>query len=399
MSNQGLDAPKAGRRALWQVTVAGALLLAGCSSFGNSGPSTRAVNAAAAKPNAAIAAQIKIVDLDDAAARRVIAASKSSSLAEVLGDGLAFNATVAKGDVLNIAIWEAPPAALFGATMGSQSLVLSETSSTDLPEQMVDINGRIVVPFAGPIVAAGKSPNQIEREIVNRLLGLAHKPQVIVRIVRNAASNVSVVGDVVTSGRVTLTPKGERLLDVLASSGGVRQAVGKVSIQVARNGKVASLPLEQIIKDPAQNIRLQADDVVTALYQPYSFTALGAANNNAEISFEGTGLTLAQALGRIGGLRDDRADVRGVFIFRLEDPEALDPSIATGAKTTPDGKIPVIYRVDLRNPGSFFVAQGFPLKDKDVVYVSSAPITDFQKFLNIVSSTAFSIVGIANLVP
>lgn len=399
MFGQGLDAPKSGRRALRRVTVAGAILLAGCSSFGNSGPSTRAVNAAAAKPNTAIAAQIKIVDLDDAAARRVIAASKSSSLAEVLGDGLAFNATVAKGDVLNIAIWEAPPAALFGSTMGSQSLVLSETSSTDLPEQMVDINGRIVVPFAGPIVAAGKSPNQIEREIVNRLSGLAHKPQVIVRIVRNAASNVSVVGDVVTSGRVTLSPKGERLLDVLASSGGVRQAVGKVSIQVARNGKVASLPLEQIIKDPAQNIRLQPDDVVTALYQPYSFTALGAANNNAEISFEGTGLTLAQALGRIGGLRDDRADVRGVFIFRLEDPDALDPSIATGAKTTPDGKIPVIYRVDLKNPGSFFVAQGFPLKDKDVVYVSSAPITDFQKFLNIVSSTAFSIVGIANLVP
>lgn len=398
MSSQGLMR-KGGRFYRRPIAVFAALLLAGCSSFGNSGPSTRAINAAASKPNPAIAAQIKLVDLDDTAARRVIAAGRSSSLAEELGDGQVFNATVARGDVLNIAIWEAPPAALFGATMGSQSLVLSETSSTDLPEQMVDVNGRIVVPFAGSIVAAGKSPNQIEREIVSRLAGLAHKPQAIVRIVRNAASNVSVVGDVVTSGRVTLTPKGERLLDVLASSGGVRQAVGKVSIQVARAGRVASLPLEQIIKDPAQNIRLQADDVVTALYQPYSFTALGAVNNNAEISFEGSGLTLAQALGRIGGLRDDRADVRGVFIFRLEDPAALDPALVAGAKTTPDGRIPVIYRVDLKNPSSFFVAQGFPLRDKDVVYVSSAPITDFQKFLNIVSSTAFSIVGVANLVP
>jgi len=398
MTRQGLVRNAGGTRKRC-LAFAGAIMLAGCSSFGASGPSTRAVNDAAAKPNPAVAAQIKVVDLDDTAARRVIVAGRARSLAEAIGDGQSFDATVAKGDVLNIAIWEAPPAALFGATMGDPRLVLSETASTDLPEQMVDANGRIVVPFAGSIIVAGKSPNQIEREIVNRLAGLAHKPQVIVRIVRNAASNVTVVGDVTTSGRVTLTPKGERLLDVLASSGGVRQAVGKVTIQVARGGRVAALPLEQIIKDPAQNIRLQADDVVTALYQPYSFTALGAVSNNAEISFEGTGLTLSQALGRIGGLRDDRADVRGVFIFRLEDPAALDPAMVASAATTPDGKIPVIYRVNLKNPGSFFLAQGFPLRDKDVVYVSSAPITDFQKFLNIVSSTAFSIVGVANLVP
>jgi polysaccharide export outer membrane protein len=56
---------------------------------------------------------------------------------------------------------------------------------------------------------------------------------------------------------------------------------------------------------------LHPDDVVTALYQPYSFTALGAVGRNAEIDFEGTGLTLTQALGRIGGLRDDRADIKG----------------------------------------------------------------------------------------
>ena len=376
-----------------------ATMLAGCSSLGASGPSSRAVNAAATKPNQAIAAQIQVVDLDDSVARRVIAAGRSSSLADAIGDGHEFNATVAKGDVLNIAIWEAPPAALFGATMGDPRLVLSETASTDLPEQMVDSNGRIVVPFAGPIQVAGKSPTQIEREVVSRLAGLAHKPQVIVRIVRNAASNVTVVGDVTNSGRITLTPKGERLLDVLASSGGVRQAVGKVTIQVSRGGRIAALPLEQIINDPSQNIKLQADDVVTALYQPYSFTALGAIGNNAEISFEGTGFTLAQALGRLGGLRDDRADVRGVFIFRLEDPAAVDPAVVMNARTTPDGKIPVIYRVDLKNPGSFFVTQGFPVRNRDIIYVSSAPITDFQKFLNIVSSTAFSLVGVANLVP
>jgi polysaccharide export outer membrane protein len=189
------------------------------------------------------------------------------------------------------------------------------------------------------------------------------------------------------------------LLEILAAAGGVKQPIGKTTIQITRGGKVVSLPLDRVIRDPAQNIRLESDDVVTALYQPYSFTSLGAAGTNAEIPFESTGITLAQALGRIGGLRDERADVRGVFIFRLEDPAALDPAVAASARRTPDGRIPVIYRVDLSNPATFFVAQSFPMQNRDVVYVSNAPLADLQKFVSIVSSMAFSVIGITNSIP
>lgn len=372
-------------------------VLAGCASLGSSGPSTSAIKKAAA-PNAALATQIKIVTLDDAAARRVLASSRSDTLAEALGDGIAFGAQVGKGDIVDVAIWEAPPAALYGSALGDPRLTSSSSTArgSSLPEQMVDSRGQITVPFVGQLDVLGRTPVQIEREIAARLAGLAHQPQVIVRVVRNANANVTVVGDVANSTRVTLTPKGERLLDVIASAGGVRQAVGKTMIRVSRGSRFASLPLEQIISDPAQNIRVQAEDVVTALYQPYSFTALGAVGNNAEMQFEGTGITLAQALGRIGGLRDERADARGVFIFRLEDPSAIDPALAKGAPLTPDGKIPVIYRVDLKNPASFFVAQGFPIRNHDVMYVSNAPAADLQKFMNIVSQMAFSIVGVAN---
>jgi len=221
----------------------------------------------------------------------------------------------------------------------------------------------------------------------------------VVRLVRSAGDNVTVVGDVATNSRVPLTPRGERLLEVLAAAGGVKQAIGKTTIQITRDGRVVSLPLELVIRDPAQNIRLQANDVVTALYQPYSFTSLGASGVNAEVPFEATGITLAQALGRIGGLRDERADVRGVFIFRLEDPAALDPAVAASARRTPDGRIPVIYRVDMSNPATFFVAQSFPIRNKDVVFISNAPLADLQKFVSIVSSMAFSVISLPNAIP
>jgi polysaccharide export outer membrane protein len=376
------------------------VLLSGCTSLGAGGPTTGSVRGAA-KKDGPEKVDIKVVDLTDTVARRAVA-EQSGSFADVLGEGLPVGTIIGRGDVLDIAIWEAPPAALFGSVGGtgspaaSAAVSIRTTQSVSLPQQMVDNNGDITIPFVGSVSAAGSTPKQVEQRIVARLAGKAHLPQVIVSLVKNASANVTVVGDVVASARVPLTPKGERLLDVLASVGGTKQPVGKTTIQITRGKQVLSQPLDKVIRDPRQNIRMESDDVVTALYQPYSFTALGAIANNAEINFEGNGITLAQALGRVGGLQDSRADIRGVFLFRFENPEILGSAIAVGAPTTQDGKIPVIYRLDLRNPASFFLAQDFPMKDRDVLYVSNAPGVDLQKFISLVSSVTFSVIGLGN---
>lgn len=375
------------------------LALAGCSSLGASGPTSSSVKKAGQESVAS--AQIKVLDLTADVATRVMAANKTAEFAEVLGDGTVAGTTVGLGDALDIAIWEAPPASLFGTMVPDSRIPTSSSGlarSASLPEQMVDTDGRITIPFAGSIQVVGLTPQQVGQAIVARLRGKAHSPQVIVRLSRVVNNNVTVVGEVSENARIALTPKGERLLDVLASAGGVKQPVGKTLIQITRGAQTATMPLEAVIKNPRQNIRLQSDDIVTALFQPFSFTALGATGTSAEINFEGTGLTMAQALGRIGGLRDDRADIRGVFIFRLERPEALDPALAATAQKTPDGKIPVIYRLDLKNPASFFIAQGFPIQNRDVLYVSNAPLADIQKFVNIISQMAFSIININNTV-
>ncbi|WP_232280310.1 polysaccharide biosynthesis/export family protein [Sphingomonas sp. PAMC 26605] len=346
-------------------------------------------------------ATIRIVDVSDAVARQVNSSLRDKFFAESLGDGYPAGSLIGRGDVLDIAIWEAPPAALFGSVGGESRLNSSSSTArgTTLPEQMVSSEGRINIPFVGSVVAAGRTSTQIEREIANRLAGKAHLPQVIVRTVRNASSNVTVVGDVATSARVPVTAKGERLLDVLAAVGGVRQAIGKMTIQVTRGEKIASMPLGAVIRDPRQNIRLQPDDVVTALFQPFSFTALGATGRNEEVAFEGTGLTLAQGLARVAGLQDQRADVKGIFIFRFEDPSALDPATRAGAQLTPDGKVAVIYRVNLKDPATFFVAQTFPIRDKDVLYVSNAPLADVQKFVSVIASTLYPIASLSNVAP
>jgi polysaccharide biosynthesis/export protein len=374
-----------------------ATLLGGCSTYPkwlpSAGPSAEQVQQTTAAPGSSA---IQIVDVTDAVARKLLASQKLSLFSEMFTASAQSGYVVGAGDVVEVSVWEAPPASLFGSGAIDPRSGPSTTRVTALPEQMVNSDGHINVPFAGQIIAAGRSPQQIEADVVQRLKGKANQPQVLVRVIRNNTANVTVVGEVTSSTRMPLTARGERLLDALAAAGGVRQPVNKMTLQVTRGNQVQALPLDTIIRDPRQNIVLLPGDVVTSLFQPLSFTVLGATGKNEELNFEAQGISLAQALARAGGLQDARADAQGVFIFRLESPTAMDLDGRTVA-TTPEGKIPVIYRVNLKDPATFFVAQSFPIQNRDVMYVSNAPAAELQKFLNIVVSAVYPIVNITNI--
>lgn len=361
--------------------------MAACSQLPTSGPVLSTIQETAAQPGTAA---IQLVDVDPGVSRRLLDQRRTQLFSETLGDNRVATA-IGSGDVLEVSLWEAPPATLFGGGAVDPRNP-SSTRATTLPEQMVDRDGFITVPFAGRIRAAGQSVQDVEAEIARRLAGKANQPEVLVRLTRNASATVTVVGEVANSVRMPLTAAGERLLDALAAAGGVRQPVSKMTLQVTRGKLFHSLPLDTVIRDPAQNVALHPGDVVTAMFQPLSFTALGATGKNEEVLFETQGITLAQALARAGGLLDSRSDAQGVFIFRFEQERALNWP-RQPVTTTPDGLVPVVYRLNLRDPLSFFVMQSFPISNKDVLYVSNAPAAELQKFLNLVFSIAYPVLS------
>lgn len=353
--------------------------LTGCTTLPTSGPHTAEIKSIANSQQSKPA--IQVVEVNDAITRKLVANQKQSLFSEVFKSSTQSTYAIGTGDVLEVSIWEAPPAALFGSGVVDPRTGPTGTRVTTLPEQMVSHDGMINIPFAGQIVVADLNPNQVEQEIVRRLKGKANQPQVLVRVMRNNSANVTIVGEVVNSTRMPLTARGERLLDALAAAGGVRQPVNKMTLQVTRGTQTQALALGTIIRDPKQNIALQPGDVVTSLFQPLSFSVLGATGKNEEINFETQGISLAQALARAGGLQDARADAQGIFIFRFEDKE----------------KTPVIYQINFRDPSAFFIAQNFPIQNKDVLYVSNAPAAELQKFLNLIVSTIYPITNIINL--
>lgn len=378
---------KRARNACASLATMAIVLLTGCANLVPTiGPSRSTIESSGKSSRLPA---IQVVDVDDAVTRRLLAQRTQRLFSETLrGDTVP--RTVGAGDLLEVSIWEAPPATLFSGSATQQPGAISTSHATTLPDQMVDDQGFIFVPFAGRIQAAGKSLQDIEAEIVQRLGGKANQPQVLVRLTHNSSSNATVVGEVTTSTRVGLVPGNDRLLDALAAAGGVRQPVTKMTIQVTRANNVYSLPLETIIRNPEQNVTLLPGDVVTALFQPFSFTALGATGKNDEVNFETQGITLAQALARSGGLIDSRSNPTGVFIFRFEPKSALDWP-RQPVLTTPEGMVPVIFRIDLSKPTSFFLMQSFPIENKDVLYVSNAPVTELQKFLNLLFTVAYPV--------
>ena len=368
-----------------------AILLAGCSTFFSSiGPSGRDIKNAA---DGRSLPPVKVVEVNEEVTQRLAAQRSRHLFSEVLSNRPDRLQPIGAGDFLAVTIWEAAPATLFGSSQVAPTGIPTPTLPTTLPEQPVDGEGCITVPFAGRIPAAGKTLPEIAAEIKERLAKKANQPEVLVLLTRNLSSTVTVVGEVTTSTRVPLTAAHERLLDALAVAAGVKQPVDKTTIQITRGADVYRLPLETIIQDPKQNVSLQSGDVITALFQPLSFTALGATGKNDEINFETQGISLAQALARSGALVDSRSNPSGVFVFRLEKrtTEAASAQSADPTTTAAEGFAPVIYRVDLKDPRSLFWIQNFPMKDKDVLYVSNAPAAELQKFLNLVFTLAYPV--------
>lgn len=301
--------------------------------------------------------------------------------------------TVGPGDTLQVYIWEAPPAMLFASSTASMSTP-SGSIMTTIPDQMVGSDGDIVMPFAGKIPCTGKTLNEIGAEIRQRLIHMAHDPQVVVRLVKNHAQNITVVGNVKNSTMVPMIPGGVSVLQALAVAGGVVKPVNKVTIQLSRGGNVLQLPLEEIIRNPHENVSLRGGDVLTALYKPLQVTVMGATKETKEVDFQASGISLAQALAQAGGLDGNQADAKAVFVFRFEKPSLL-PHWPKPVQRSANGEVPVVFRFDFSDPATLFAAQAFPVQNHDLIYVASAPIADLQKFLGLIVQIVYPIQGLS----
>ena len=258
--------------------------------------------------------------------------------------------------------------------------------SATIPDQQVAPDGAIVVPFAGQVPAAGRTPVEVQQTIETLLASKALQPQALVIVKKSTANTVTVAGEVVPGARLPLSPGGDRLLQVIAAAGGAQAPVHETFVRLSRDGVTATIPFERLVADPAEDIYARPGDVLTLVRIPQTFSVFGATARNDLITFDAEKLTLSEALAKSQGLRDELANPKGVFLFRYEPAaivRALDQPIATRAA---DGTSPVAYRFDFSDANSYVIADQFPVRDKDIIFVADAGAIQAQKVFTVLQT-------------
>lgn len=356
-------------------------LMAGCSALPTAGPTTSDVISQEVRGNQT---RFDLVDVDDNVVAALAREPQESFHAQFKKYGRPPQPKIGVGDSVVVSIWEAADGGLFSSSPTEH--VSTGSRSVTIPQQMVGRDGDISVPFAGRIAVAGRLPVEVQREIEQRLADKAIEPQAIVTVAKSLTNSVTVTGEVVHGERVPLSLKGDRLLDVIAAVGGAKAPVYETFVRLSRGGVTATIPMETLVSDPAENIYAQPGDVLTLVRLPQSFTAFGATGSNSQIPFTAEKMTLVEALGKAGGLQDLRSDPAGVFLFRFEPPNVVNALGRPQLRTGPGGETPVVYRLDLRDARSYFLAQRFPLRDKDIIYVANADLNELQKFFTLLNT-------------
>jgi polysaccharide biosynthesis/export protein len=352
-----------------------ATVLAGCSSMPVAGPQSWDVKAGQADPESIPYGLVRLTPRS----LEVLAAHAPHIAGEFADQRGPQSIRFGIGDVLGVTIFEAGAGGLFIPL----ETAVRQGNYVTLPNQEVDVQGNISVPYAGAIRAQGRTAIELQNAIVDALKDLALKPQAVVTLINQRASSYSVLGDVKLSGRFPALPSGERILDAIARAGGIAQPGNESWVVFERDRKRALVPFGAVVDIPANNIFVRANDLIYVYHEPQTFLAFGASGRQGQFAFEAWHISLAEAVAKASGLSDTQADPGSVFLYRGE-PREVAATLGVDVSKYRGPIVPVIYNLDLRDPAGYFLASKLEIHNKDVIYISNASSVEVSKFLTYV---------------
>ena len=295
------------------------------------------------------------------------------------------------GDIVSVTIFEAAAGGLFIPTEAS----VRPGNFVTIPNQAVDDRGNISVPYAGIIRAKGRTQVEVQQAIVDALKNRAIEPQVVVSLVDQRTSLISVLGEVNRPARFPANMEAEKILDAITRAGGPKSQGFDTFVSLERGGRRATVPFGALVYQPSNNISVHAGDTIYVYTEPQTFLAFGATTSGAaavggaggaggaagsQLKFDAWRVTLAEAMAKAGGLNDVLAEPASVFLYRGE-PREVAQRLGVDCSKFEGPIIPIIYNVNLRDPAGFFLARAFEIRNKDVLYVSNATSVQVTKFL------------------
>jgi polysaccharide export outer membrane protein len=267
-------------------------------------------------------------------------------------------------------------------------------NATILEEVQVDGAGFIFVPYAGRIRAAGNTPESIRRTITRKLEDQTPDPQVQVRRIAGDGATVSIIGAVSGQGVYAIERPTRTLSTMLSRAGGVAVEPDIARVTVTRGSHSDTIWFNDLFENPHLDIALRGGDKILVEADTRSFTALGATGTQARVDFQSQTLSALEAIATVGGLNASTADPTGVFVIRNEDAPIANSVLG---REDLQGAQRMVYVIDLTEPNGMFKARDFVIRDKDTLYVTEAPYSQFTRIISSLLTPASAVGSLQSL--
>ncbi|WP_235844616.1 polysaccharide biosynthesis/export family protein [Cupriavidus agavae] len=278
---------------------------------------------------------------------------------------------IGAADILSIVVWDHPelmfPHQTYSVGIGYDAPGYGGAST--VPGYVVDRAGEIQFPYAGRVRVAGMTVGEARDELTRRIGRVIAQPQVTVRVLAYRSQRVYLDGEVRTPGPQYIDDVPMTLVEALNRAGGVHAERGDSSrITLHRDGRRWDIDLPALLRagqDPA-GIGLRSGDIVrVAQREDSKVFVLGEVHKPSVVLPRNGRLSLNEALGEAGGVNPMTSDPQHIYVVRKHE---------TGG--------PEVFHLDARSPVALALAEGFPLKPRDVVFVDAGDITRWARVVN-----------------
>jgi len=265
---------------------------------------------------------------------------------------------IGPGDVIQVIVWDHPE-----LTIPAGSFRDAETSG-----QQVGEDGYMYYPYVGMVKAEGMNIAALRDVLTSRLSKYIQNPQLDVRVIGFRSKRVYVVGEVQTPGVLPLNDLPMTIADAISLSGGLTPAAWKSGVNVSRDGKVYEIDLKALydFADASQNLMLSHGDIVNVLDRSQQKVfMMGEVRQPKSVEIVNGELTLAAALGEVGGVNQNTANPSAIYIIRGT-----------------DGDNPQIFHLDAGFATGILLAERFDMQAQDVVFVDTAGVSQWNRVIS-----------------
>jgi polysaccharide export outer membrane protein len=281
--------------------------------------------------------------------------------------------TIGPSDIISVVVYDHPELQPLGGAVISQGS--DPTGITGAPGFIVDHNGFIFYPYARRVRVAGLTEAEAAELITSSIRHVIKEPQVTVRIASFRSRRVYVDGEVRLPGTQIVTDVPMTLTEAINRAGGITSAGDRSFVTVTRNNlttPVDLMRLQELGVNP-NRILMENGDLVTVRHrEERKVFVMGEIVRPSALTMRNGRLSLNEALGEAGGPNLGTANTSQIYVIRNVGPQDS----------------PAIFHLNAASPVALALAETFPLRPRDVVYIDPVPLVQWNRIISLVLPSA-----------